>query len=80
MTKADDVLRKCMSGKKLNVDKWSKNKIDYCNKHNRKKTLSIHWGAYECPECSAKEAPRFKKEMNKIDKYLESDEYNEVTK
>jgi len=30
MTKAEDVLRKCLSGKKLNVDKCSRNKKHTC--------------------------------------------------
>ena len=62
MTKADDVLRKCLSGKKLNVDKWSKNKEDndvkvndktfaYCKKHKQHMEVGYPSGEWECSKC-----------------------------
>ena len=52
MTKAEDVLRKCLSGKKLNVDKWSKNTKRRCPNCNLISSFIVEEdGTTYCDNC-----------------------------
>ena len=70
MTKAEDVLRKCLSGKKLNTDKWSKNKkCNQCPKTIHGTTMKIYGDDNDlCEECHQREGTSYKERKSWVNR------------